>query len=281
MRRPPGSYRRRIRAMLSSPPLRPAAAVVHAAVVAAELRVERALDDAAGSAEQRGVESITAVVKTFERPRLLLRLMSSLRRRYPDLPVIVVDDSREPVRLPGERVIALPYDSGVGAGRAAGLAAVETPYVLNLDDDFVFCRDTDLAAARTLLERHPRVDLMGGVVTNLPLYRRSESGGGLYDTPSEPLVPAETRIGPLVVRQKVPNFFLARTESVRRVGWDERVERLDHADFFTRARGILVSALNRRLRILHAQTPFDRAYMRKRLQTASDRALFAERYRRG
>lgn len=54
-------------------------------------------------------KNLTAVVKTFERPAVLERLVSSIRRFYPKLHIIVVDDSREPEPLPGvETVRALP-----------------------------------------------------------------------------------------------------------------------------------------------------------------------------
>lgn len=46
-----------------------------------------------------------------------------------------MDDSREPLEYEGVKRIVLPYDSGVSAGRQSALEAVETPYVLLLDDD--------------------------------------------------------------------------------------------------------------------------------------------------
>ena len=45
---------------------------------------------------------ITVVVKTFERPECLRRLVSSIRRFYPGIPVFVVDDSREALEPPPE-----------------------------------------------------------------------------------------------------------------------------------------------------------------------------------
>src|SRR5206468_3533420 len=94
--------------------------------------------------EERLVRELTALVKTFERPPILRRLVSSIKRLYPALRVVIVDDSRKPSRLPGTETIVMPYDSGISAGRNEGLKHVTTPYVLVLDDDFIFFRRTRL-----------------------------------------------------------------------------------------------------------------------------------------
>ena len=46
-------------------------------------------------------ESVTAVVKTFERPKEFKRLIKSIRQFYPDMHIIVVDDSRKPGEIYG------------------------------------------------------------------------------------------------------------------------------------------------------------------------------------
>ena len=66
------------------------------------------------------------MIKTFERPAKLKRLVDSIRRLYPGLTIIVVDDSRHPRNLPEVENINLPFDSGVSAGRNAGVKAVGT-----------------------------------------------------------------------------------------------------------------------------------------------------------
>src|SRR5205823_5665748 len=40
---------------------------------------------------------VTVVVKTFQRPEALRRLVASIRRFYPDIGLFVVDDSEEPL----------------------------------------------------------------------------------------------------------------------------------------------------------------------------------------
>jgi hypothetical protein len=84
------------------------------------------------------------------------------------------------------------------------------------------------------------------------------------------------------VCDKISNFYIARAERLRLVGWDSSLKRIDHADFFTRALGVLVTVFDPDLRCLHAQTPFDVNYMAHRSDDHADRVILAARWgRRG
>lgn len=228
---------------------------------------------------ERVDKQLTAIIKTFERPDALKRLIASIKRFYPGMRVIVVDDSREPVLLNGVENLTLPYDSGVSAGRQMALDKVATPYVLLLDDDFVFYRETELEPAMKLMFSNESIDIMGGVVVNLPSFKSANySTAALHPTKRVALQAAGTRIAGLPVFDKVPNFYIARTERLRLVGWDKRIKRLDHAEFFTRAKGILLTVFNKDFKVLHAQKPFNRAYMQKRNDIEADREYILGKY---
>jgi len=271
--------RQRVRHALVDGPARRFAGPVFDALVAAQLAVgQRAPLAPSSSLDDR----VTVLIKTFERPVLLRRLVSSIRRMYPTVPVIVVDDSREPTCLPDVQTIALPFDQGVSAGRQAGLDRVQTAYVMVLDDDFVFYRGTRIERAVDVLDRQPRVDLVGGQLIDLPYLRfREPPLGRIFATSATPREPIGSTIDGLPVCDKVANFYVARTESIRRVGWTPALRRLDHADFFTRALGVIVSVFDRELRAFHAQTPFDAEYMSRRMDVAADQLVLAARWRRG
>lgn len=270
--------RRDLRRALVTGPVRRIAGPVHDALVTAQL----ALVNRAAIAPMHDVDQrLTLVIKTFERPATLQRLVASIRRMYPSVPVIVVDDSRTPSELRGVETIALPFDQGVSVGRQAGLDRVRTPYVMMLDDDFVFYRETQLGRALAKLERQPRIDLLGGQLIDLPYLRFREPPLGLIFAASvAPREPIGSTIDGLLVCDKVANFYIARTDSLRRVGWTPALRRLDHADFFARALGVLVSVFDRGLRALHAQTPFDAAYMAHRNDTERDHLVLAARWLR-
>lgn len=254
---------------------------LYGAVVGAELVLHRVVDvclPAGDHDSSRLNGQLTAVIKTFERPQILRRLVDSIRRFYPDLPLIVVDDSREPKPLAGVETVSLPYDSGVAAGRNAGVERVNTPYLLMLDDDFVFYRKTRLKTALASLCAHPEIDIMAGVPVDLPFYRVVDyRKAGLFPNAAAPVYPPESKIGGMTVLDKVPQFFIARTDSIRKVMWDPRLKRIDHADFFTRAKGVLTSVLNPDMRCLHARTLFDEAYMRIR-HDAADFEYLRDKY---
>lgn len=276
------SLKSRVRSLLVDTPLRHLASPVHQELIRLEVHAVRLLDNRSGSVEPLSAAAsgrVTAIVKTFERPRELRRLLESLRRCFPTLPVIVADDGRSPGQYAGARTIALPFDSGVSAGRQAALAAVGTEYTWVLDDDFVLYRGTRLARALETLEREPRIDILGGPVIDLPLgLAQCGARSPIYPTPAQPVMPLGSLLGGLPVRDKVPNFFLARTDRLRLVGWDPQLKRLDHGDFFTRARGVLVTVYDDQFRCLHAQSPFDRRYMKHRDDSANDSALLQKRY---
>ncbi len=231
--------------------------------------------------ESTSLNDLTAIVKTFERPRILKRLLKSIHRLYAQLQIIVVDDSRNPVDIPGVQMIHLPFDSGVSAGRNAALQAVRTRYILLLDDDQVFYKNTVLEEALDLMETYPEIDIVGGKVINLPFYTATDyTQVNLFPTDAAPVKPIGSHIGKSEVINKVANFYIGRTNSIRKVGWDDNLKRLDHADFFTRARGILTTVYYPKMQILHAQNLFNRNYHHYRDDEALDRVVLYKRYYR-
>jgi glycosyltransferase involved in cell wall biosynthesis len=252
-------------------------------MISLALSVEALLDMmASASQDQKYIdEKLTAVIKTFERPKVLERLVKSLRKMYPGMRVIVVDDSREPVELEGVDTIVMPYDSGVSAGRNEALKLVETPYLMLLDDDFIFHRYTKVEPVLKKLEDLPEVDIVGGEVVYLPFYRTIDyTQAGLHPTNAPSAVVPGTLLGGMAVHDKVANFYIGRTESIRKIAWDPMIKRLDHADFFTRAKGVLTTVFDPAFKILHARTPFNKDYMEKRLDLEKDRKILRLKYYR-
>ena len=94
--------------------------------VSIELGLARVVDALDTAADDGRCEQMTVLIKTFERPAVFRRLVQSIRRLYPSLPIVVADDSREPIRLSGVETVSLPYDSGIAAGRNAGLDRATT-----------------------------------------------------------------------------------------------------------------------------------------------------------
>jgi glycosyltransferase involved in cell wall biosynthesis len=227
------------------------------------------------------LDEITAVIKTFERPKKLAGLVKSIKRLYPTLKIIVIDDSKQPRQLAGVETIILPYDSGVSAGRNAGLSAVTTKYMMCLDDDFVFNRHTELLNAFQAMETHPQIDILAGEVIYLPLrIVHDYSHTGVFETGRTPLHEPGSYIGPYPVHLKVPNFYIGRSDKIRLVGWDDNLKRMDHADFFSRAVGVLTSVQDRSFKVLHYPTYFNKTYMERKTDNRHDAMVLQHKYHR-
>ncbi|XP_078449469.1 beta-1,4 N-acetylgalactosaminyltransferase 1-like [Lampetra fluviatilis] len=180
---------------------------------------------------------VTVVTKTFLRYDKLKGLIASIRRFYPDMNIIVADDSEhiEVLHEPGVDQYIMPYGKGWFAGRNLAISQVMTKYLLWVDDDFLFSENTKLERMVEVLEK-TSLDVVGGVVgknafqhklTVVPggsdgdcLYRHSGSYHKLDGFPSCTLVDV------------VVNFFLARTENMRRVSFDPQFSRIGHTEFF-------------------------------------------------
>ncbi len=265
---------------LSYGKLRPIFKILYRTLSMFQLGFERAGDlILSRSNTDPSLEQITAVIKTFERPEKLHTLVKSIKRLYPSLHLIVVDDSETPAHIDGVENIHLPYDVGVSAGRQAGLDAVKTEYVLNLDDDYIFNRHTDLLSSLKYLNSNLNVDIVAGRVLYLPYYTELDyRSNPLMKNDRSGIVPKGSDIGGLIAFEKTANFWLARTDRIRDLGWDKGLKRLDHADFFTRANGVLVTVYNPKMQLLHAPTHFNERYLVVRHDYIQDSKALQDRY---
>lgn len=236
-------------------------------------RVDRAQFGQASAEERAEVaRRVTMTIKTFERPDVLRRCLASARTSF-DGRIVVADDSRVPAVGLGDgvEVIAMPFNSGVSAGRNAALDSVRTEFVFVTDDDIVFTAASDIVAAMNFLDDHPDVDLVALTRVDLPRWRAVAAGAdALFAGAAAPKVPFGTLIDGLPVVPKTPQLYLARTASIQQVRWDERLRMVDHRDFFSRASGTLVSVQAESIRAYHMRTPFDPFYNAYREDVAAD-----------
>ena len=255
------------------------------AVTAAQVWAVTALDRAreqGPSPEQRRAtaERVTMTAKTFERPDTARRLVRSTRRVF-DGRIVVADDSRTPMAPPGPgvHVIGLPFNVGVSVGRNAALDTVDTEFVLVTDDDIVFTAAAGINRAMDYLDETPEVDMVGFLRVELPLWFAYDHGAdALFAGHAPPLRRHDEVINGLPVRYKLAQIYLARTEAVRRVRWDEHIRMVDHRDFFSRAAGQIVAVLDPESRVYHVRTPFKAGYTAHREDVAADLAYLQRRW---
>ncbi len=192
---------------------------------------------------------VSVLIKTFQRPRTVNAAIASIRRFYPHIPIIVADDSSEPVEFEDNSVIVhrLPFDSGVGKGRNFLVSEVRTPYFLMCDDDHVFTRQTKIERMIDLLEGES-FDILSCLVFEGTSWLRGSQASGrrvldfqmnleLKEGVLRFTEPAGGYGRRFIRCDLVHQFFLARTEAIRASGgWDDRLKTADHTDFFLRTK---------------------------------------------
>lgn len=213
-----------------------------------------------GEAGRSSMNDVTLIIKTFERQKVLRRLLKSIRHFYSEVKIIVADDSRKTSKDKNRKIctkynaqyIELPYDSGLSRGRNEMVQMVKTEFFLLLDDDYVFIDKTDILKLKnTLLNYH--LDIVGGgwiegenIIHFEGIYELED--GSLH------LVPQfHDKINDCYICDFVHNFFLARTASVKQILWDEKLKLMEHTDFFLRARGKLKVGYVPIVTIFHAR----------------------------
>lgn len=158
--------------------------------------------------------SVTFVVPIRDRPRQLRRLLVSIGHGHP---VVVVDDASVDRRAVatvasefGATVIELPANVGPSGARNAGLAMVQTDFVVFVDSDVV----VDPAALPILL-RHfgdPRVAVAAPRIVGLP--EKRSTWLGRYEEARSSL---DLGRDPASVRPKSPVSWVSSTFLVARV----------------------------------------------------------------
>ncbi|KAI8502617.1 Beta-1,4 N-acetylgalactosaminyltransferase 1 [Branchiostoma belcheri] len=97
---------------------------------------------------------VTIITKTFLRYSSVRLLLQSIQKYYPKMRVVVADDSRPIEDLQSEYVdhYVMPFASGWFGGRNLAVSQVTTPYLLWVDDDFVFTEETKLEVMVDILD---------------------------------------------------------------------------------------------------------------------------------
>ncbi|XP_006120510.2 beta-1,4 N-acetylgalactosaminyltransferase 2 isoform X1 [Pelodiscus sinensis] len=187
---------------------------------------------------------VTITTKTFLRYHKLRRLIASIRQYYPDIKIIVADDSRDPEKIEEANVehYIMPFGKGWFAGRNLAISQVTTKYYLWVDDDYLFTENTRIDKLVDVLEG-TNLDMVGGSVGGNTfsfqlLYEQGGDSGCLhlkYGSFHE-----LAGFPHCMVTNGVVNFFLAHTDKSRQVGYDPALQRVAHSEFFMDGLGILL-----------------------------------------
>uniref|UniRef100_A0A8C6UL58 Glycosyltransferase 2-like domain-containing protein n=1 Tax=Neogobius melanostomus TaxID=47308 RepID=A0A8C6UL58_9GOBI len=225
---------------------------------------------------------VTITIKTFLRYNNLKVLLSSIRSFYPDMTVIIADDSFEPEKITGENIrqYFMPPAQGWFAGRNLAVSQVTTKYFLWADDDFLFTKDTKIEKLVEVMEAHPELDVVGGSVQGNQFYfsleydEGEETEGGCLYRKSKGRFNALPGYPQCFMTSGVVNFFLARTDSVQKSRFDPLLQRVAHSEWFMDGLGSLMVASCGGVSIRHQQKTNSNLYNKYRTPSGNSEATF-------
>lgn len=204
------------------------------------------------------MNDITICIKTFIRPKSLDKCLTSIRSKYEKVKILVANDGLEPIENEKATTIYnLPFDIGLSAGRNFLLEKVTTPYIMFIDDDTIFTQDSNVDGMLETLKSINNIDLISGktkgnyfygtleiendiLYRNFKSYRSVQQGYKIYDF--------------------VPNIFVAKTNKIKKVKWNQNLKIVEHMDFFWRAKNVIKSTVHESYFLNTRERPSDDYY---------------------
>jgi hypothetical protein len=186
------------------------------------------------------IDDLTILIKSFMRPECVNSLLMSIRMKY-DIKIIIVDDSENPLNFDYDdniKTYNIEFDSGLSKGRNFGVSKIETPYFLLCDDDFEFTDNTDLVKWLSMF-KNSDLDILGADV--IVDGRRIEYFGLLEKNDNKLYyIDGFRRMKKDITKYDlILNFFIAKTNKIKRYPWDESLKLAEHTAFFFKYKGIL------------------------------------------
>lgn len=178
------------------------------------------------------LNDVSILITTFWRPGYLRTCLQGIHQNLPECEVCVACDDDNFYSAPtSDRWKILPFDSGLTVKRNAAVALATRKYSLLGCDDY----DFSTPEARAGIERMVNVlDAWSDVDVVVGTYNGKAYEGLLEHKPGEYI--REHRIKPEGIT-KIDigvNYFLARTDVLREVPWDENIRPIggEHGDWF-------------------------------------------------
>ncbi|KAJ8344616.1 hypothetical protein SKAU_G00288090 [Synaphobranchus kaupii] len=219
---------------------------------------------------------VTVTTKTFLRYPEVNRLVNSIRTFYKDIKIIIADDSFDKQKVNGANIeqYFMPPAQGWFAGRNLAVSQVTSKYFLWVDDDFVFTERTKIEKFVEIMESKPELDVVAGSVGSNRFsyklnYEEGDEEGGCLSRVKGTYQPVPG-IPNCFFASIVINFFLARTDAVRKVGFDPLLKRVAHSEFFMDGLGKLLTVICPAINIGHKHDGGNAKYRTFRRPPKSD-----------
>lgn len=250
-------------------------------------------------------DELTFIIKTCDRYKCLKSLLSSIKKYYKNVKIIIVDDSEYPYK---DKIIKkfpdldidynlLPVDSGVCYGRNYALKKVKTKYFCLLDDDFIFDKTSNLEAGLEMIKEKD-VDILGGYIKTYcnrnkwykyPLYYIEKIVN--YYIPQNYTGTIKIKNDELIIDYKqtvfkkfyktdiVLNYFIAKTKVIQKKNlWDEEIKIGEHSAFFYKAKLNKLKVVSTNTFCIRHCPIQTKEYQKKRYRNSEFFKLFLKKY---
>jgi hypothetical protein len=187
---------------------------------------------------------LTVIFTTLNRPEAATRLVKSIRYYYPNMEIIVGDQSEPTSSMSlfysyyNVLYIHLDGHCSVSEVRTACANAARTDFVVLVEDDFIFSGETDLSIPLLQLDADSSVGFVGGSIFDIhgdirgyhqALRRRAENylfydpkRGTFLTVPIDYLLPRSTIVGGKIFYDcdQTLNWGVMRKSILQQVWWD-------------------------------------------------------------
>lgn len=186
-------------------------------------------------------EKLTIAIKTFERPGCLQECVESIKKMYPDIKIIVADDSKNPEKNElVDEYYFLPHDSGLSYGRNFLMSKISTPYCMMIDDDTKFVTPNCIDMMVSILDNNPGIDLVAGhILGNIFKGILEKDDDTLYKIIGK----HKETINNHKIYDFVINLFIAKTDKIKKILWNNDLKICEHINFFYRAKDTIKSTV--------------------------------------
>lgn len=240
------------------------------------------------------IKNCTIAIKTFRRPNTLNNAIIHIRQFYPDINIFVVDDGdtdnkstyllqskeRYNIKYNVNKYWMLPFDTGISYGRNFVVKQVDTRYIFIMDDDTVFTKYTQLERLIWILEAY-QYDLVGCAIPK-NFYQRTlipslDTDKDQENTRVNMIFYQTNSYNVLPLYDFVVNIFMARTDKLKNIKWDEKLKICEHEEFFFR----------NKIRLLMNESPNNKEHIKITysptsivMNTENDELDYKEKYRK-
>jgi len=188
------------------------------------------------------MKNLTAIIVTFLRDEYLYVCVDSLLKQYPDINIIIGDqnpseEKKERFESLGIQYVELEYDCGLCKARNELIKLVNMDYVLIGDDDFMYNDEAKVDIMLKWIEQNNDIDLIGGLVRESGHIKNYQ--GFIQEKEDKKCFIYKALDNDKILGSSIHqvdltfNFFVAKTEAVRAVQWDEQIKvAYEHSSFF-------------------------------------------------